>query len=348
MMTVLDAPTRVATPHRPYRVGIIGLGIHGLAFIRHIVTQPGWTIAAGIDPSAISFARFQAEFHARHIPCFKSLYDLDDLNDMDVMFIATTAPEHVSMTKRLLDLGFRKSILVEKPISTSIVEARSLQQTIRDSNWRGKIGVDFNRRYAPIYSRVKAIVTSSELGRLVHVQYNRKCKLSMKGSHYIDLATWFIASKPVAVSAQLEKESVIDTRGAYYFDPEGVLAVRFDNGITFELDATGTNTKFPEGMTLRFENGDAHVSMDESRLTQTQKGDAAQVLATSEASPYAWIETTVQAMADAVPDNMPCTLDEAITGLEILTAAYHSSAANGATIPLPLTREQTQLGLRIA
>lgn len=228
------------------------------------------------------------------------------------------------------------------------METESLLSLMRESAWKGRIAVDFNRRCAPLYLPVYECARDNTYGTLRHIQYTRKCKISMKGAHYVDLAIWFSSSVPVQASAQLNQFSDVDYRGAYYFDPEGCLEVTFANGVTFELDGTGTDKKFDEGMTLVFDQGQIHVDLEETcARAKSNIGDWSELV--RDVSPRtSWMENVCNAMVSSSSQFAPCPVGDAVLGLEVLVSAYWSNLENGAPIALPLSLEQRQLVLKVA
>lgn len=329
----------------PFRVIVIGLGRHGLAVIKHLSKNPNrWTIAGAIDPSAAAFARFQSIFYAQHIACFKSVEDADV--DADLVLVATTAPFHVRAACELIRQGYAHSILVEKPISTSVDEACVLLRAT--DGWGGRIGVDFNRRCSSLYAPLRELIDSNALGALRHIQYNARSKISMKGSHFIDLALWSAGSRPMSVSATLEEFSTIDPRGAAFFDPEGCIDVAFTDGMTFQLDATGRNGTFESGMTWVFERGAAHVDVEEKTLLRVEPEGEAHILAQDPSDRFEWVENTMYALVSQDSPYTACSLPEAITNLEILVGAFLSNRQGHEPIALPLADEYRRIELQVA
>lgn len=346
---VPSAPPLWRSSAARWRIGVVGMGRHALEVVKHFVEQSErWEILAVVDPSAAAFARFQSLFHAQHIPCYKTLADVDTLDGMDLMLVATTTPYHIRVACELIRRGYCQNIVIEKPVAQSLQQVDELLATIHENKWRGRIGIDFNRRCAPLYQPVHALVRAGTLGALKHMQFTRKCKISMKGSHFMDLALWFAEASPLRVAAKLGEFSTVDYRGASFFDPEGCIDVTFADGITFQLDATGTNPGYEPGMTLVLERGQIHINEQETLARLRRQESNWTELARDESSRLSWVENVCQALLSEKSPYEPCSLQDAIVNLELLVAAFQSDKNNGAPISVPLANEYRTLALQVA
>ncbi|MBM3299934.1 MAG: Gfo/Idh/MocA family oxidoreductase [Deltaproteobacteria bacterium] len=333
----------------PHRVGVIGLGAHGLAVIEQLLSHPDtWSIVGVVDSSRASYARFQWLYHDRCIPCFTTPAELMRFEEIAVILISTTAPAHVSIAESLISSGYCGHILIEKPISNSLVQATRLADLVQTTNWPGRIGVNFSRRCSALYSQVKETIGSGELGRLLRMEYHQPCKISMKGSHYVDLANWFLVSEPSRVSARLDRFSVVDHRGAFFFDPAGCIEVTYQNGAVFSMDTTGANQALTEGLTVIGERGEVYVDVEESFVNIKSATGERKSLSDKVGYGYNWIENTLEALISDHALWTPCTLGEAIAGLEIMVAAHVSDRLGGQPVELPLNSQFCSEVLRVA
>lgn len=79
--------------------------------------------------------------------------------------IASPAPLHVTQAALLLSAGF--TVLVEKPLSDSLINFRTHAETLRLYN--DKLAVAYNLRFMPSAAVVKAVVESTSLGSILSV-----------------------------------------------------------------------------------------------------------------------------------------------------------------------------------
>ena len=333
----------------PYHVCLIGLGRHGLKQLQQLKANPAqWRITAVVDRSVASYTRFQQYFHEYRVPFYRDAVAAVRSEPVDVVIISTTAPSHVPIAETLIRAGYDGGLLIEKPISDSINRAEDLKQLIEQSRWKGRAALDFNRRCSELYSRVQAVRKSGACGAATRIEFNRPCKLSMVGMHFIDLANWLAGTLPVEVSGKLDTMSVVDHRGAIFYDPPGCLQVRYENGVVFEMNTMANSAEESRGMTVWFERGKARINNDESLVSIETSEGVETISATDANRRYRWIESAVASMMQTPAPCDICTLPEAITALEVVTAAHLSSHRGGETVALPLADEFRHYRLRIA
>ena len=137
----------------------------------------------------------------------------------DLLAVTTVDAHHSKYIVKGLDRGLR--VLTEKPMVT---DERQCQDVL-DAERRNKrnIIVGFNYRYSPRHERIKQLLASGELGRVVsvsfdwyldtqhgadyfrrwhHLRKNSGTLLVHKATHHFDLINWWLAADPVEVSAQ--------------------------------------------------------------------------------------------------------------------------------------------------
>ncbi|NOX63179.1 MAG: Gfo/Idh/MocA family oxidoreductase [Chloroflexi bacterium] len=339
--------TQSAQP--PYNVCLIGLGRHGLKQLHRLAENPAqWRLAAVVDRSVAAYARFQYHFHSLRVPFYRDAVEAIRSEPIDVIIISTTAPSHVPIAESLIRGGYEGGLLIEKPISDSIARAEDLQHLIEEAAWPGRVAVDFNRRCSELYRRVKSVHKSGECGAIIRLEFNRPCKLSMVGMHFIDLANWIIGSRPIEVSGRLDMTSIVDHRGAVFYDPPGWLQVRYASGAIFEMNTMPDAPPESLGMTVWFEQGKARINNDESlAVIETPAGED-RVEVTDENRRYRWIESALASVVEASAGCEICPLPEAILALEVVAAVHHSNSMDGAIATLPLPQEVRNRRLRIA
>jgi len=137
----------------------------------------------------------------------------------DLLAVTTVDAHHSEYIVKGLDRGLR--VLTEKPMVTDERQC----QAVLDAERRNKrsIIVGFNYRYSPRHERIKDILASGELGRVVsvsfdwyldthhgadyfrrwhHLRQNSGTLLVHKATHHFDLINWWLAADPVEVSAK--------------------------------------------------------------------------------------------------------------------------------------------------
>lgn len=111
-----------ALPAGPLRLAVIGAGTHGARYLRHARAD-----VAGLAPVVLcrrdreAGARLAAEIGCRHEPdALAAIHD----PDVDACVIATPPSSHLALAREVLAAG--KPLLLEKPMTGTLAEAREL------------------------------------------------------------------------------------------------------------------------------------------------------------------------------------------------------------------------------
>ena len=67
----------------------------------------------------------------------------------------SSVDSHVEITEELINFGYKKDIIIEKPLSNSLKKAKRLLKTIKNKKWEGRILIGFYRRNNLIFLRFK-------------------------------------------------------------------------------------------------------------------------------------------------------------------------------------------------
>lgn len=132
-------------PFSPVKLGVIGLGRFGRL---HALTA---TALAEAELAALVARRQESlDALARELPGVPGWTNLEQAladSGAEAWIVASTTSAHVPLTRTLLKAG--KAVLLEKPISSSLDEARSLQPLVRPDSSNLMIGhiVLFNSEY---------------------------------------------------------------------------------------------------------------------------------------------------------------------------------------------------------
>lgn len=147
------------------QVGIAGLGksgwdIHADAFGR---LSSLYTVSAVSDPRAERLAEAAERFGCR---TYESVDALFADADLDLVVVATPSHMHVQHAIAALKAGHH--VLIEKPIAADVDEVDAIARQAASAD---RIAAPFqNRRYDPIYLKVKEVIDSGVLGRIVQVR----------------------------------------------------------------------------------------------------------------------------------------------------------------------------------
>ena len=277
------------------RVAVVGLGYWGPNLARNFERLADADLAYCCDLVPENLEKARAQF-----PGAVVTGDLDQVladPGLDAVVIATPAPTHYSLGKRVLDAG--KHVLIEKPLALKAADAEDLVATAAAKDVRLMVG--HLLEYHPGVRKVKALLEAGELGRTFYVYANRlnlgkvradENALWSLGPHDISVINYLTGEEPEEVSARGEcylQDGVEDVVFGYIRYPSGMIGhlhvswldphksrkitvvgaekmVVFDDMeaerkvTVYDRGATTTRTKFEtygEFVTLHF--GDIHI-----------------------------------------------------------------------------------------
>lgn len=224
--------------------------------------------------------------------------------DVDLVIITTSSGSHYKIGMAALEAG--KHVLVEKPITMQVSEAKQMIQFAKDKGLL--LSVVSQRRFEPLLSQVKQIIDEGKLGRLLLLEANtpffrtqeyydsadwRGTKsedggaLMNQGIHQIDLMLWYggqskaVYGKIGTFTHQIEAEDL------------GVGIVTFENGAFGRImSSTSTRPGFIPSIYIYGEKGTIKIEgssivlwdvdgVEAPQLDETGKG-------TGEADPLAF------------------------------------------------------------
>lgn len=147
------------------KVGISGLGRSGWGIHANALEKCSemYEVAAVYDPIEERRKEAKERFSCREYSDFNSF--LKD-EEVELVIVATPSYLHAPQTIEALKAG--KNVVCEKPMATSLAEA---DEMIKVANETGKILTVFqNRRYYPDFLKVKEVINSGKLGRIVLIK----------------------------------------------------------------------------------------------------------------------------------------------------------------------------------
>lgn len=202
------------------RIAIVGCGARGLLTYANLIITNFSDCAeiCGVYDSNYKRAEIVKDFSENDIPVFNDFDKMLDEVKPDTVIIATKDSEHDYYIIRAMNHGC--DVICEKPLTTTFEKAILIKETQEKT---GKdIKVTFNLRFHPFFKRVKEIVSSGAIGKILSVHFewmldtnhgadyfrrwhreykNSGSLLVHKSTHHFDLVNWFIEEDPVCVNA---------------------------------------------------------------------------------------------------------------------------------------------------
>src|SRR5437588_2445238 len=139
---------------------------------------------------------------------------------VDAVYVTTPNTKHTAISRAAIEAG--KYVICEKPMATSIEDARSLLDA--SSQGRGIFQVGYNRRFAPVYATLKRVLAESGPAHSAHVKMNRG-----------ELINPVWVGDPAVTGGFLYETTI------HMFD-----MMRFLFGDVSSIDAIGSSHEYPE------------------------------------------------------------------------------------------------------
>jgi len=200
----------------PIRLGIAGTGIIASFLAPEFAALPGVTVAACMNPDR----QLGGAFAAKH-GIGRSVERLDDLLPLvDAVYVASPDRFHHAQTLAALAAG--KHVLCEKPVASSLAEAREMATSAAVAAVHGIVtAVDFAHHRKPALERAAALVAEGAIGAVRHISchYLQTWQTSPIWGNWWDPA-WVWRLDPVATSGTLTDlgshaiDTVFTTAGA--------------------------------------------------------------------------------------------------------------------------------------
>lgn len=151
--------------HKPVRVGILGCGYWGSKHIRIMSSTVGVSEVSVIDSDPKVCRRLRETF--RNLRTFRSLEVA--IPHIDALVIATPPSTHASLGLAAIQAG--KHVLIEKPLATSVAEARSL--VTQAGRYGVVLMVGHTFQYNPAVRELRRRIKLGDLGEILYIRSER-------------------------------------------------------------------------------------------------------------------------------------------------------------------------------
>jgi predicted dehydrogenase len=137
----------------------------------------------------------------------------------DIAVIATQDRMHFQPAMKAMDLGY--NLLLEKPISPNLIECQELDHKAKKT--QRKVQVAHVLRYTPFFKKIKEIIDSDKLGKIIQYYHSENVSywhfghsyvrgpyknesdasavILAKCCHDLDIMYWLIGEKPLSVQS---------------------------------------------------------------------------------------------------------------------------------------------------
>lgn len=184
-------------------VGIVGLGYWGPNFARIISQMEDVNLSWCCDINNIALAKFSKLYP--HVKTSNSIELLLSDSQLDGVIIVTPAQEHFKIANSFLKAG--KDILVEKPLTDNLKEARALVKIAKAK--KRILMVDHTFIFNGAIKKLKELIDKDELGKIYHIygNYNalgpirRDVSAMWDLPHFIYIVNFLLGTSPIWVQA---------------------------------------------------------------------------------------------------------------------------------------------------
>jgi predicted dehydrogenase len=332
------------------RAAVIGLGRHGLRHVQALQQIDGVHLTAVCDSRVDTLAQV-ARDHSDIKP-YADWKQLLESEDLDLVSVVTNGPSHAPITIAAAERGVRY-ILCEKPIATSVHDARAMIDTCRKNNVR--LTISHGRRWVSSYQRLRDLIADGVIGELAHFWFTCGGGLfAANGGHMLDLARMLSGSNATAVVGKLDQSGAPNPRGREFRDPGAVALYWFQNGMRLVVDMFEDLIVPPR---IEIVGSHGRITIDDldgrweirARPEEERKAAQSQFWLPLSAVPFEPVElNTINMLVDALKEllsdrEISCTGEDGLASVEMLIGAHISSQRGSVPVPLPLAGEDQQV-----
>ncbi|MBI3963085.1 MAG: Gfo/Idh/MocA family oxidoreductase [Deinococcus sp.] len=223
-------------------VGILGAGYMGRTHSQILQRDKQVSITAVADPVAVAAKTLAEQCGA------KALSGLDELLDSGVQAVFITSPNATHVEASIKALGAGCSVFCEKPMAVTLQSAQEVVAAAKKA--KGVFQVGHNRRFAPVYTRLKELIASGEFKPLsAHIKMNRgELKkpswvwdpkvtggfLYESTLHLFDMARWLLGD--------VERLIALSNQNVYPTADDFSIVMEFKNGVTCAFTSSAHTT----------------------------------------------------------------------------------------------------------
>lgn len=251
---------------------IIKVGVLGLGHIAHIAELPALSemknveIVAAYDHRASNIERAMSKYKIE-----KGCYTLEEFLEveMDCAFVLTPKTTHYDYVIPLLERGI--DVFCEKPLALTLEKSKEMVEVAKHNNCLFMVA--FNRRYAPVYAKVKELY-KDKTPDVIIAQKNRngtEYRATMENAiHMVDLMRYY-CGEAVSVEAH-----------SMFTDPEYedlvTAQIKFDSGSVGMLVASRKAGQWVEKIDCYGDYNSAFVNAPDSVTLVNEKTEVKTVM----------------------------------------------------------------------
>ncbi|HEV3235001.1 MAG TPA: Gfo/Idh/MocA family oxidoreductase [Candidatus Dormibacteraeota bacterium] len=195
------------------RLALVGCGQWGLNYLRAFGELEGCVVTHACDVSPERLR--EAERRMPGVATAERVEEVLANPDIDAVIVAVEATRHYEVAKAVLEAG--KHVLVEKPMTIEVADARGLRDIAAASGRVMMVGHVF--RHNPAINYVRDVLGGGQLGDLLYLYFTR----TNLGPIRSDVnAVWDLMTHDISILLHFLNESPqwVSAQGARYLSPD--------------------------------------------------------------------------------------------------------------------------------
>jgi myo-inositol 2-dehydrogenase/D-chiro-inositol 1-dehydrogenase len=310
------------------KIGIIGTGyiagVHASVLARDERVQ----LTSVYDVAPAAAERLAGSHNASAVAT-----PLEVLERSDAVYITTPNTQHVSLAIAAIETG--KHVFCEKPLATNVADAERVFEKSKDA--QGIFQVGHNRRFAPVYARLKQMLSETYTPHSAHVKMNRGELLKPEWTGDPEITGGFLYETPIHMFdmmrflfGEVESLHAVGSTHEYKEVDDFSVLLKFKNGMHATLaTAADASWLFPFERVEVFCHHATLVTREMESLTSSSNLEGHFTVQTMQQLPreerWGYVQED-KAFIDSIVNNSP-PLVNALDGLmavEIAEAVYES------------------------
>ena len=286
-----------------------GICTHAAAYIHHPQTE----LVAFCDTNTRNLNQATDRW-GNDISAHNDLESLLNAQKPQLVSVATHVDSHFEITKTCLEAPSVKGILLEKPISNELQEARELAALSAKLN--KVLNVNYSRRFPPVFRKVAQDLQAEKWGKPVQVTGFYTKGLIHNGTHWLDLFRMLFGEPTVANA--VAKLNLSNTGQGQHMDP--MLSFQMGNDLVPKADIHA----FPVDAHTVFE---MDVMLTRGRLRFVDQTDTIEVYVVKPDHPFVGYQAL-----DLATTHRFCLRDFVAHGIDDLVASVNHSTKSASPI----------------
>lgn len=231
------------------KIGVVGAGHLGKIHLRQIKEIPEYQLAGFYDTDAAVANGVAAEFDVKAYPTLDELID-----NVDVVDVVVPTIHHYDCV--MMALKKSKHVFVEKPLASSINEAKNLVSLAHEANVKTQVG--HVERFNPAFLAVKDMCDNP-----MFIEAHRLAQFNPRGTDVSVVLDLMIHDIDIVLSLVKSGVKRISASGVPIVSTTPDIAnarIEFDNGCVANLTASRISLK--KMRKIRMFQKDAYISVD--------------------------------------------------------------------------------------